>query len=313
VSTPGTRAVVFATLSVVVAAFCWGLAAVFAKGAFEAGIPPDRLAEARVAVAGVPLLLYLVVWRRPLLRPPRATLLPIAVFGVGVVAVNWAYYTAIDRLPVGVAISIQYTAPVLILVLLALVARRNPGMLTWTAGLLTLAGAVLVSGAYSGLRDLDGFGLVAAAASAITFGVYLLSAEAAGRRGAHAVSVLTLGFAVAAVVWGALLPWWSWPIERLAEPEIALRVLGVGVVGTLIPFLLAVNAVRIISAAVAGIASTTEPVFAAGLAWLLLGQGLLAPQLIGGALVVTGVLLAQFARARTTPDMGESPATEVAP
>jgi len=313
VSTPGTRAVVFATLSVVVAAFCWGLAAVFAKGAFEAGIPPDRLAEARVAVAGVPLLLYLVVWRRPLLRPPRATLLPIAVFGVGVVAVNWAYYTAIDRLPVGVAISIQYTAPVLILVLLALVARRNPGMLTWMAGLLTLAGAVLVSGAYSGLRDLDGFGLVAAAASAITFGVYLLSAEAAGRRGAHAVSVLTLGFAVAAVVWGALLPWWSWPIERLAEPEIALRVLGVGVVGTLIPFLLAVNAVRIISAAVAGIASTTEPVFAAGLAWLLLGQGLLAPQLIGGALVVTGVLLAQFARARTTPDMGESPATEVAP
>jgi len=313
VSTPGTRAVVFATLSVVVAAFCWGLAAVFAKGAFEAGIPPDRLAEARVAVAGVPLLLYLVVWRRPLLRPPRATLLPIAVFGVGVVAVNWAYYTAIDRLPVGVAISIQYTAPVLILVLLALVARRNPGLLTWAAGLLTLAGAVLVSGAYSGLRDLDGFGLVAAAASAITFGVYLLSAEAAGRRGAHAVSVLTLGFAVAAVVWGALLPWWSWPIERLAEPEIALRVLGVGVVGTLIPFLLAVNAVRIISAAVAGIASTTEPVFAAGLAWLLLGQGLLAPQLMGGALVVTGVLLAQFARARTTPDMGESPATEVAP
>jgi drug/metabolite transporter (DMT)-like permease len=288
--------VLLATLSVVLAAFCWGLNAIFAKGAFEAGIPPDRMAEARSAVAGIPLLAYLALRRRDLLLPPRAAIGPIVLFGIGLVAVNWAYYTAIDRIPVGVAISLQDTAPVMVLLGVALVARRSPAGLLWVAALLTLLGAVLVSGAYNGLRDLDGLGVAAGVASAIAFGVYLLSAEAAGRRGAHPATVLLGGFVVASVAWGILLPWWDWPVGRLVEPEIALRVLGVGFVGTLLPFLLVVNALRILTAAVAGIAATTEPVFAVGLAWLLLGQSLGVPQLIGGGLVVSGVVLAQLAR-----------------
>jgi drug/metabolite transporter (DMT)-like permease len=290
------RAATVATASVVLAAFCWGLNAIFAKGAFEAGIAPERLAQARIAVAAIPLLAWLALRRRDLLVPPRAAIGPIVLFGLGLVAVNWSYFTAIDRLPVGVAISLQYTAPVLLLVGIALVVRRAPAGLVWVAGLLTLIGAVLVSGAYNGLRDLDGVGLVAGVASAISFAAYLLSAEAAGRGGAHPATVLAGGFTVAVLAWGILLPWWDWPMARLAEPEIALRVLGVGLVGTLFPFALAVNALRVLSAAVAGIAATTEPVFASGLAWLLLGQSLGAPQLIGGGLVVGGVVLAQLAR-----------------
>jgi drug/metabolite transporter (DMT)-like permease len=312
--TSDRRAVALATLSVVLAAFCWGLNAVFAKGAFEHGISPERLAEARVAVAGIPLLAYLALRRPRLLRPPRAALPSIAVFGIGLVAVNWAYYTAIDRLQVGVAISLQYTALVMILVLAALAGRSLPSLLVWGAGILTLAGAVLVSGAYAGLADLDGLGVAAGAASAISFAVYLLSAEAAGRRSAHPASVLVIGFAVAAVVWGFILPWWGWPVDRLADPEILLRVLGVGLIGTLFPFLLAVNAVRVISAAVAGIAATTEPIFASGLAWLLLGQALAGLQLLGGGLVVIGVLLAQLARTGSGgSDVGEAAAATMTP
>ena len=280
----------------VVAAFCWGLNAVFAKGAFEAGIPPARMAEARTAVAGIPLIAYLALRRRDLLIPRRATIGPIVLFGLGLVAVNWSYYTAIDRIPVGVAISLQDTAPVLVLVGVALISRRSPGWIVWGAGLLTLIGAVLVSGAYNGLRDLDGLGVAAGIGCAIAFGLYLLSAEAAGRRGGHPATVLAGGFVVASIVWGILLPWWNWPVDRLVDPEIALRVLGVGLVGTLFPFLLVVNALRRLPAAVAGIAATTEPVFAAGLAWLLLNQSLSALQLLGGGLVVGGVALAQFAR-----------------
>jgi drug/metabolite transporter (DMT)-like permease len=290
------RAVLLATAAVVLAAFCWGLNAVIAKGAFEAGIAPARLAEARTLVGGVPLIAYLALRRRDLLIPGRSAIGPIVVFGLGLVAINFAFYTAIDRVPVGVALSLQYTAPVLVLVGVALVARRSPGGIVWLAALLTLLGATLVSGAYNGLRDLDGLGLGAGVASAIFFGVYLLSAEAARRRGAHPATVLAGGFAVASIAWGILLPWWGWPVDRLADPEIALRVAGVGLIGTLFPFLLVVNALRHLPAAVAGIAATTEPVFAAGLAWLVLNQSLGAPQLIGGGLVVGGVIMAQFAR-----------------
>jgi drug/metabolite transporter (DMT)-like permease len=284
---------------VVVAAFCWGLSAVIAKGAFERGITPEQMAQARIVVAGVPLLAYLALRRPRLISAPRRALPVIVLFGVSMVIVNWSYYVAIDRLDVGVAISLQYTAPVLILVLAAIVARRSPGAVAWFAGLLTLVGAVLVSGAYAGLATIDAVGLVAGIAASLSFASYLLSAEAAGRRGVHPATVLLIGFGVAIVVWGVVQPWWLWPYDRLTDPEIAVRVVAVGLVGTLLPFMLAVSALHVISASVAGIAATFEPVFAAALAWILLGQQLGALQLFGGGFVVAGVVIAQLAR---TPD-----------
>jgi len=86
-------------------------------------------------------------------------------------------------------------------------------------------------------------------------------------------------------------------MAALRDPSVTLAVAGVGLVDTLLPFALAVGAVRVISAASAGIAATSEPVFAAAFAWVLLDQRLAAPQLAGGALVVAGVVLAQLAAA----------------
>lgn len=306
---PGSAAL--ATLAMVLAAFCWGVAAVIAKGAFEAGIGPGQMAEARVAVALLPLAAWMALFRRDLLSPPRGAWSWIGAFGVSVMVVNFAYYLAIDRLPVGVAVSLQYTAPVLVLVGVALLAHRSPGAVAWLAAGLTLAGAVLVSGALRGLSGVDGLGLAAGIGSALSFAAYLVSAEGAGRRGAHAASSLLYGFAVAVLLWGVVLPWWEWPVARLAEPEIVLRVLGVGLLGTLLPFLLAVWALRIISAPLAGIAATTEPVFAAGLAWLLLNESLEPMQVLGAGAVVVGVLLAQAARRPGVPT--DAAAVEVTP
>jgi drug/metabolite transporter (DMT)-like permease len=287
-----------ALLRVVAAAFCWGLNAVFAKAAFEHGVAPARLAEARATVALLALA-PLLAWRRPaLLRAPRSALPVLSAFGVCVAAVNFAYYVAIDHLPVGVAISLQYTAPVLLLGFTALVARRPPGLLAWAAGALTLAGAVLVSRALEGGAGMDAVGLGAGLASAVLFAAYLLLAERGGRLGVPPATVLLWGFVAAVALWSVAEPWWSWPFGRLADPRVALAVLGVGLVGTLLPFFLAVDAVRHIPAATAGIAATSEPVFAAALAWLLLGQQLEAAQLAGGLLVVAGVVLAQVAGVR---------------
>ena len=139
------------------------------------------------------------------------------------------------------------------------------------------------------------------------FAAYLLSAELAGRRGAEPATTLVWGFGVAVAIWAVAVPWWSWPLETLADPRVAAAVVGVGLVGTLVPFALAVGAVRVISAATAGIAATSEPVFAAAFAWLLLGQHLTPVQLAGAALVVAGVVLAQLAAARRHPAVGELP------
>lgn len=291
------RTIALATLACVVAATCWAGNAIIATGAFDRGVSPERLAEARILVAMLPLLAFLLVARRDLLRPPRAAIPWIVGFGACLVAVNFAYYVAIDRVPVGVAISLQYTAPVLILAGGAILARSSPRRMLWVAGLLTLAGAVLVSGAPTGMAGLDPIGVAAGVASALTFCGYLVGASAAGARGAHPVTTLANGFVVATLVWAVLLPLWTWPAHLLADPEVAWRVAAVGILGTLIPFALTVWALRILSSALAGIATTTEPVLAAGLAWLLLGQTLSAVQLIGGGLVVAGVVLAQVVAA----------------
>lgn len=294
-----SRSAAIATIACVAAAACWAANAVVAAGALELGISPERLAETRVLVAIVPLLAYLLATRRDLLRPPPAVLPILVAFGVCVVGANWAYYLAIERVPVGVAISIQYTAPVLILGASAVVARRVPPASIWTAGALTLIGAALVSGAIGqpqGGDALDATGLGAAVISAVTYAGYLVTAEAAGRRGVHPATTLLTGFAVAAVLWAVILPVWDWPFELLRQGDVAWRILAIGLLGTLLPFALTVVAVRWISSAVAGIATTTEPVLAAILAWVVLQQALTPPQLIGGGLVVAGVLTAQLAR-----------------
>ena len=286
-----------ATLACVVAAACWAANAVIAAGAFELGVTPERLAQTRVVIAFVPLAAYLLVARRDLMRPPRAAVPALIGFGACIVAVNFAYYVAIDRVPVGVAVALQYTAPVLVLAGTAVIARRSPQPTIWLAGALSLTGAVFVSGALAGAKQpLDGLGLLAGAAAALTFAGYLVTAELAGRRGTHPVTTLFIGFCVAAVIWAVVLPLWDWPIELLADLQIAWRVVAVGLLGTLLPFGLVVAALRWISSALAGIATTAEPVLAAVLAWLFLGQVLSVPQLIGGGLVIAGVLIAQLTR-----------------
>jgi drug/metabolite transporter (DMT)-like permease len=311
---PDRAATVAALLRVVLAGACWALAAVLAKYAFERGVPPVRLAEARVAVA-LAALAPVLAWRRPdLLRPPPGTWPALAGFGACVAAVNFSYYQAIDHLPVGVAVALQYTGPALLLAATTLAARRRPdagaggpGRLAWAAAALTLAGAFLVSRAIEGLGGLDLPGLAAGLASAVLFAAYLLAAELAGRRGAEPATTLLWGFLVAVAIWAVAAPWWSWPVGVLVDPGVAGAVLAVGLLGTLLPFALAVGAVRVISAATAGIAATAEPVFAAAFAWLLLGQHLSPAQLAGAALVVAGVVLAQLAAASRRPVEPVSP------
>jgi drug/metabolite transporter (DMT)-like permease len=293
VTKPASRARTVALAQIVTAGACWGLAAVMAKIAFDRGVPPVRMAEARVVVALVVLLALLAWRRRDLLRPPPGSLPVLVGFGVAVAGVNAAYYIAIDRLPVGVAISLQYTAPTLLLAVVTIRSRRRAGPLLWGAAASTLIGAVLVSRAYAGLNGVSTFGVLAGAASAVFFALYLVGADRAGRRGVPPATLLVWGFVFAIVVWAVVAPWWSWPYDKIGDAHVVLAVLGVGLLGTLLPFFLAVSAIPVLSPALAGIGATVEPPFAAAFAWIFLGQHLGVVQILGGLLVVAGVVVAQ--------------------
>jgi threonine/homoserine efflux transporter RhtA len=268
------------------AAAGWGLAAVVAKDTFDA-LPPLRLSELRAAVAALLLLtLGLVVDRAGLRRCVRHWPAVIAL-GATLASVNATYYLAIERLPVGVAVTIQYTGPVLVLVL----RRRSVGVRLWGSAALALGGAALVSGVASAAPS-DVAGVLFAAASAVAFAAYLIVGERL-TRATGPFSSVAAGFAAATVLWSIVLPWWTFPFAALGDVEIAAQAGVVAVIGTAVPFLLLLAALRTISAGLGGVLASSEPAFGALFAWSLLGERLGALQLAGMALTTVAVGAAQ--------------------
>jgi drug/metabolite transporter (DMT)-like permease len=258
---------------------------------------PAVLAELRILFAFVVLLgLTLAVARRDL-RSIRPRELPaLAAFGLlGVLAVQLVYYQSIERIPIGVALVIEYTAPLLILAYWRL-RGRAVGLGLWVAAGLTLVGCYFVVGAYDAqLRQLNAVGALLAAADAIILAAYFLLAERLVVR--HTGwALLSAGFAAAALAWCLARPPWTLPWSQAGAlwPYVA----GVVVIATVVPYLCSVAAVRRIPAARVGLSATSEPVIAAVAAWVLIGQSLELLQVVGGGIVVAGIVIAQRVRLR---------------
>jgi DME family drug/metabolite transporter len=274
------------------AAAGWAGAAIVARDLFAAGVSPLQLAGARSVIAAAGLtMLYL---RKPDRKTPLLSL-PVVALGLAIALVNAAYYLAIDRLPVAVAIVLQYTAPALVVVWAAAVRRRMPAPEVLLALAAATTGVVLVVELVGGdVGRLDRGGVLFGLASAGLFAAYsLLSEKAVMAFGA--VGAIFRAFLVASVFWIVWHIPFGWPAP-LFEPDNVPDILFVGIAGTLLPFLLFVWAVRQVRAERASIAATLEPVLAALAAWIWLDQALSGMQIAGGLLVIVGVVTLQAKR-----------------
>ena len=292
----------------VLAATClWGVNGSVSKGILDAGLSSPRLTEVRSTGAALALGLVLLLTQPWRLRVRRDELLFLAAFGLfGLALVQWLYFFAIHRLEIGIALLIQYLAPVLIALWARFVGKEHVRRRIWVALILALAGLSLVVELWRGV-SVDTLGTVAALGAAVAFALYILLAErAVGLR--DPVSLLCLGFAVAAIFWAIVQPWWSFPAEIVDDQvhldgalfttttPVWLLMLTMIVVGTIVPFLLLVGALRHISATRVALTAMFEPVAGALVAYAWLGEELSSVQLIGGAIVLAGILLAQSAR-----------------
>jgi len=294
--------------AMVLAATCmWGVNGTVSKAILGVGLSSPRLTEVRSTGAAVVLALALALTHPWRLRVRRGEVLFLLAFGtVGLAAVQWLYFFAIHRLKIGIALLIQYLAPVLIALWARFVAKEQVRRRIWVALVLSLTGLSLVVDLRHGV-SLDALGTTAALGAAVAFATYILLAEhAVGRR--DPVSLLCLGFTVAALFWAVVQPWWSFPFSVVSDrvtldgalltttSPVWLLMLTMIVVGTIVPFLLLVGALRHISATRAGVTAMFEPVAGALVAYAWLGESLSASQLLGGGIVLAGILLAQTAR-----------------
>jgi drug/metabolite transporter (DMT)-like permease len=294
-------------LMVTAAAVLFGVNGTVAKIVLHSGISSLRLSEIRSTGALLGLVLVVAATRPQTLRVTRGELPFLVLFGVcGVALVQLFYFLAIRRLPVGIALLIEYLAPLLVALWARFVGREPVRRRIWVALALALVGLSLVVDIWGGV-SLSGAGVAFALLGALSYVVYLLLADHAVA-GRDALSLLAYGFLFASLFWAAVQPWWSFPaglvgsdvtlLGRLADSHLPLWALLAWMVifGTMAPFALIVGSLRHLSATRVGIIAMLEPVAGAVVAYAWLDETLGAVQLTGGAIVLTGIFLAQTAR-----------------
>jgi drug/metabolite transporter (DMT)-like permease len=273
----------------------WALNGVMARELLDDGVDAVRLSQLRSAGSWLMLAAFLAVARPDLLRVDRRELPSLAILGVvGLAGVHAAYFLAIDRLQIGVAVTIQYLAPLLLLLWLRLAHGRRLAPNLWGAVGLSAVGCFFVVRAYDA-SSLDAVGVAAAFGAALTFAIYMVGSERAGRLH-EPVTTLFWSFGFASLFWAVVAPWWQFPYGHLDSLGNLLLAAGVIVVGTLLPFICMVAAVRHIPAPRAAVVATLEPLLAAVFAWVILGEELAAIQLAGGAAVLAAVVWVQSHR-----------------
>lgn len=230
------------------------LSSAAAAGMFDA-LGPAAVSSLRMAVAAA----VLCVLVRPRLRGrTRRSWVGVGVYGVAMAAMNLSLYAAIDRLPLGVAVTLDFLGPCAV----ALLGSRH--LREGLCAVLALAGVVLIAGP-SGYFDLLGY--VFGLGAACFFAVYTLFAERVGKDG-DGLSGLALSVTVAAVV---SLPFGVPVLPRVTVPQWGMLALA-ALIGVVLAYTVDTVAARISDARVVGTLFSVDPVIGALTGAALLGQ-----------------------------------------
>ncbi|NQW72552.1 MAG: EamA family transporter, partial [Actinobacteria bacterium] len=291
------------------AATLFALNGTVSKAILTSGIDSARLSQLRVTAAFLILLAFVAVSRPATLRIRRTEIPILLAYGIlGVAMTQWLYFVAIERLPVGVALLIEFTAPIMVALWFRFGMRQPTRKLVWAALVLALVGLAMVAQVWQGF-NLNALGVIAGFGAAAALATYYVL----GDRQVHqpeprdAVSLTMWGFGAASLFWAIFQPWWSFPWGALSGSGYPLGSAGIPVplwvlctsmvvLGTVVPFWLVVAALHHIRASQASVVGMTEPLLAIFIAWFALGESLTAVQIAGAAVVLTGVLLAERSR-----------------
>lgn len=286
--------------------------------ALRAGVDPAALTTLRVTGTAVVLVVVAALFRRDALRPPGGRLgLLVVVHGlVGVAALQWTYFVAIDRLPVGMALLLEYQAPILVALWARFVQRERVRPRLWLGLALAWTGLAAATGIWRGLT-FDVVGVLGGMGAAVCFATYFLIGEhGVGRLDPLRVIVwsflvATVGLNIVHPLTGARLGLLDDQVSllgRLADHTAPLwAVLAwIVVAGTVLPFGVELHALRHLPATTVTMVAMLEPIGVSALGWVWFEETLDTVALIGCVAVVAGILLAQTAR-RPAPVLVEPP------
>lgn len=292
-----------------IAALLFAMNGTVSKSILLTGMDSARLSQLRVTGAFLILLAFVAINRPQALRIRRAEIPILLAYGIlGIAMTQYLYFVAIRYLPVSVALLIEFTAPIFVALWFRFGLKEKMRRLVWVALTLAMVGLSMVAQVWQGFT-LNPIGVLAAFGAAIALTIYYVLGDKQVRppEPRDPVSLTMWGFGAASLFWVFAQPWWDFPWQNLTGVSEPLGSIGLTlpipgltvwmiVMGTVLPFWLAVAAMKYIRASQASTIGLTEPLLATIIAWLALGEVLTPLQIIGGALILTGVVLAERSR-----------------
>lgn len=298
-------------LLVLVGVVCFSVNAGVSRLVLAGGIDAWTLSELRALGAAALLFAIIVLTGRTgRLRVHRRHWPRVLGYGlVGLGLLQAFYFEAIARIPIGLAILIEYLAPLWVALWARLVQKQQVKPILWPALAVTFTGLAIVAGAQFG--DLDPIGLISAVLAGFCFAVYFIVGERLVAD--HDPFVVTFwGFTVAGVAFTAAAlvaprivpPWhvgYSAAVALPAALGAALVPIGglllwIFVFGTVVPFASETAAMRWVPATVVSVLAMLEPVGSAAVGWWWFDERLTAFQMMGAALVLAGIVMALLSR-----------------
>jgi inner membrane transporter RhtA len=237
-----------------------------------AQVGPSGAVLLRLVFATVVLI---AIWRPRLRGVGRRELVLACAFGAVLAGMNLSFYHAIDRIPLGVAVTIEFVGPLTV----AVIGSRRRVDLVWV-GLATVGILALTKGATHGL---DGLGVALALIAGCLWGCYILLNARLGRAFSDGAG-LALAMTVAAII---VLPVGIGEGgAHLLEPRSLVLGAAVGMLSSAIPYSFELEALRRIAPPVFGVLMSLEPAMAAIAGLIVLGQSLDVRSILGIALVI---------------------------
>jgi drug/metabolite transporter (DMT)-like permease len=290
----------------VFSALAFSTSGALAKSLIDAGWSPAAAVTARISIAALVLAVPGLMSMRGRWHILRRDGAMVAAYGlIAVAGAQLFYFNAIQTLPVGVALMLEYLGIVLVVAWMWIRHGQRPRRLTLGGSAAALAGLALVLGVIGHVRlDLVGvlWGLGAGVGLATYFVVGSHSSEdlppmalASGGMGIGAAVLLALGGV------GALPMHATFGTVSVAGHRVSwvLPIAGLSLVAAVVAYVAGIAAARMLGAKLASFVGLAEVIFAVLIAWLLLGQLPTAVQLTGGALIVAGIALVRIDEMRS--------------
>jgi drug/metabolite transporter (DMT)-like permease len=300
------------TLAVLSAA-TFGTSGAFASSLIGAGWSPAAAVITRVAVAAAVLTIPALIQLRGRWSMLRRGAGRAAAYGlVAVAGCQLFYFNAIERMPVGVALLLEYLAAVLVVGWLWLRHGQRPRRLTVVGAAVAIAGLAMVLD-LGGSARIDLVGVMWGLLAAVGLAIYFLLGAATDEEPLPPVVMAWAGMCIGAVALAAL----GWigvlPLTATAgsvgflghRVSWVVPMLGLSLVAAVIAYVAGIGAARRLGAKLASFIGMAEVLFAILFAWLLLGQLPSAVQFLGGAFILAGVTLVRTDELRGSPAEGQ--------